>query len=456
MVSCETRDEWLRTLEESLGMVMKTGPTGVTSTARTIESLAEALEIIQKMPCGKFGTTSFGEYPVRKPVPLGTRTLKEIEEFYRGRTLQEICEEAARLFAEGYDANLRILRAKYPDLVKEFEDQRQAVIDRARQDCVQTGGKIVSMQLPMFAQGEVGAAIGGVVAPALVTAALAPTPAAPLIPIAAPLAAAAGAEAGRRVETQVIPAAGQAIGAALGSLRGEYGALAQYGAVFTGREKASHLARTYQAGGIPSFVYFDPSVPQVDVEASRKAGVTVQKFDPETKQPILGMWRVEIGEPSPPERALAREIRVIHPSAEIPLDPKHRIFLEFPPAREFGAIVERPTLLDALVDAERGEMGGFVTPAAAPKAPCDCASLPGGKELCTREGVIGILSQVQVRDLCSERRPLANGRIARAQALREAQTICGTLVEGIPDTGQRFGARFTCLSEVLKGRGVQP
>ena len=442
MVSCERKDQWLRYLEDRFTQI-----TGVLGEAtievgrppldsdRAIESIAEALEIVQKMSCGEFTRTSYGQ----------------------DRTLQKKCEQATELFASVYRANLTLLRARHPEVVKEFEEQQAAAIERYRQDCLQSGGQIRMLPLPMpsmFAQGEVGAAIGGVVAPALVTAALAPTPAAPLIPIAAPLAAAAGAEAGRRVETQVLPAAGQAIGGALGFSRGEYGALAQYGAVFTGREKASHLARTYQAGGIPSFVYFDPSVPQVDVEASRKAGVTVQKFDPETKQPILGMWRVEIGEPSPQERLLAREIRVIHPSAEIPLDPKHRIFLEFPPAREFGAILERPTLLDALVDAERGEMGGFVTPAAAPKAPCDCASLPGGKALCTREGVIGILSQVQVRDLCSEIRPKADGRVARAQALREAQSICGTLVEGIPDTGQRFGARFACLSEVLQGRGT--
>lgn len=253
-----------------------------------------------------------------------------------------------------------------------------------------------------------------------------------------------------------------------------FGALAEFSAIFRGREAATNLARTYQSNGISSFVYFDPvaftpapvtevrRVPIFDpetgelLEEMEARPVPVPEIDPETGQPRRGVWRVEIGIPTEAERELVRvgKIRVVPPGEKVPADPRRQIFLEFPPApvTVMGAILERPTLLDALVDSE---FGAILVAGAAAQAPCDCVSLPPeGKLLCTREGAIGSLSQVQVQRNCSEIRPAADGRLARAQALREGQAVCGALVEGIADIGERFATRFTCLQELLAGRGI--
>ncbi len=315
---------------------------------------------------------------------------------------------------------------------------------------------------------QVGGVAGGLAAGAAVTAAGAPE----LAPIAAPIGAAAGAEAGKLVETQVVPAVSKAFGDM--DRRARYGALTEYGALFLGRESATNLARLYQKEGVPAFVYFDPAAcrpiptrqmlerfreeakerfavertPEeiaeaAEAEAAAAAGEERPVLGPVATQEC-GMWRVEVGEPSPIERSLAPEVHVVHPGARVPSDPRRRFFLEFPTQGGFGAMADRPSLLDALVD-----FGAILIPGGAPQSPCDCVALPSGKELCTREGAIGILSQDQVKTSCSEIRVVANGRVERAQKLHEAQELCTSMIGDLP-RGERFGARFTCLSELLR------
>lgn len=520
--SCRTRDIWAQQLEKEFDAFLGKLPRDV-DRARALESLAEALDTVLRMECerlpptpgrGQFGQGEKAEYGVLPLIPLALTVAPVIAE----KVAPVIAEKLAGVFTGAEFSQIgALLRTVAPIIGKAVAKEVTPIIVQKVFGSVGPGASFqqlpgvqkvfdsrillvlmtkdipsleeIAQEVPQdvrlterekdllrrlierqieqvrsapleFGQvgREVGAAVGGPAAAAAVTAAGAPG----LTPVVAPIGAAVGAEVGARVQRE----------AERRSQR--YGALAEFSAIFRGREAATNLARTYQSNGISSFVYFDPvaftpapvtevrRVPIFDpetgelLEEMEARPVPVPEIDPETGQPRRGVWRVEIGIPTEAERELVRvgKIRVVPPGEKVPADPRRQIFLEFPPApvAVMGAILERPTLLDALVDSE---FGAILVAGAAEKAPCDCVSLPPeGKLLCTREGAIGSLSQVQVQRNCSEIRPAADGRLARAQALREGQAVCGALVEGIADIGERFATRFTCLQELLAGRGI--
>lgn len=275
--------------------------------------------------------------------------------------------------------------------------------------------------------GELGRAVGAAGATAAVTAAGAPI----LIPVAAPI----GAAVGEAAETEVR----KRVDSGRSSRMSRWGQMAEYGAVFAGREAASNLARLYQVNGFPSFVVFNPSR---------------YTFDPLTKAPVKGAWVVEIGEPADFEKA-DKKVAPIPIGEKLPPDPKKEILLEFPAAIAEVAFsqMERPTLLDVLVESE---FGASFLPGAAEKAPCECAENPRTKKLtCNREGATGSLKQEQIPTRCSTVEVTrTDGRIRRHEALREAQAICGELVKDIQDPGERQGQRITCLTQSLTARGI--
>lgn len=346
---------------------------------------------------------------------------KAVQEYGEFETL---LEEGARKFASDRTFS-QFLRDTATNLGQIIVDEQ-----KHHSTFVKLHTELETFGTPSYGQGlgeQVGGAAGGLAAGAAVSAIGAPY----LAPIVAPLGAAAGAQAGKYVETTAVPAAAGAIGRA--TRRSMYGDIVEYGAAFapSNREAAVSLAETYQAAGQSSFVFFDP---------------------------VKDRWIVEVGEPTQTERDLIGKdrVRVVHPGTQPPRDPTHRYFLMYTTDGEregFGAM--RPTMLDAVIGMDRPEYGAIILRRAAEKDVCTCATTPEGKQLCTRPGAIGLLSQVQVTQNCSEIIPAADGRLRRAEALRVAQSICGTQVTAsdYPDPGERVAARISCLRTVLPTLG---
>ena len=315
---------------------------------------------------------------------------------------------------------------------------------------------------PSYGAGETGRAVGSAAGGLAATAAISAAGAPMLAPVVAPIGQKLGGEAGAAVEVE----ASKQFKAMYGA-----GAMADYGAVFANRRSATGLAHKWQVQGQSSYVYFDPTR-ETKVPVFEKVVEWHKVKDPltglESEEPFEvmkqvgmkiergGAWVVEAGEPTPAEDELIRQgkVAVVRNPEQVPTDPKHETVLLFPALPSFGAVVERPTILDVAVDAD---FGALFTPTSEPKSQCECVEIPpdhpetgeAAKQMCTRPGAIGLLSQPQVRDRCSGITPKANGRLQRALALREAQAACGPQVEGIVDKGRKFGARVECLQDYL-------
>ena len=112
-----------------------------------------------------------------------------------------------------------------------------------------------------------------------------------------------------------------------------------------------------------------------------------------------------------------------------------------------------PTVLDFLVD-EFVQPGGIVLEGYPPKLPCRCVTFEG-KDLCTRKGVIGTLSQEQNKELCSSMEHEADHRLARLQAFRACVDEIHPKLASIPHGRERLLYWITHMGECLRGLGVE-
>lgn len=89
------------------------------------------------------------------------------------------------------------------------------------------------------------------------------------------------------------------------------------------------------------------------------------------------------------------------------------------------------------------------------KEPCSCCyvdprpDVPENR-MCTTKGAIGILSNREEQDWCSEIVPVADGRCARARMLREAAERCKRLHPR--DTQAFFQCYIPAFSQITTGR----
>ena len=92
--------------------------------------------------------------------------------------------------------------------------------------------------------------------------------------------------------------------------------------------------------------------------------------------------------------------------------------------------------------------------------PCDCCLInPGGPDvpenrMCTTKGAIGILSNREEREWCSEINVVADGRCQRARSIREAAAECR---EKYPADTQKFFECFApAFGRITEKKGSNP
>ena len=118
-----------------------------------------------------------------------------------------------------------------------------------------------------------------------------------------------------------------------------------------------------------------------------------------------------------------------------------------------GLPEDGPTVLDALVD-ELVQPGGIVLPGYPEKLPCRCIAFEG-KELCTRKGVIGTLTQAQNEQLCAMKIPEADHRLTRLQTFRTCVDEVHPQLASVPEGRERLLYWITHMGTCLRSHGVE-
>ncbi len=147
-------------------------------------------------------------------------------------------------------------------------------------------------------------------------------------------------------------------------------------------------------------------------------------------------------------RAIESVTEALEILKDYPCEPKFEQMMYGP-----GGLEEGPRVLDFLVD-ELGQPGGIVLPGYPEKLPCRCVAFEG-KDLCTRRGVIGTLTQAQNEQLCSTRERETDRRLERLRHFREAVNVCHPRIEAVPEGRERLLTWITCMGEELRARGVE-